>query len=92
MQPHRYKELLELAKLRKQRLLDALSLYKLFSEADGVEQWIGEKVRTKQQLYNLPHMELLPMLLLPLAHGCVPMLLMPEQLYISDYRIVCWRP
>lgn len=42
---HRYKELLELAKLRKQRLLDALSLYKLFSEADGVEQWIGEKVQ-----------------------------------------------
>lgn len=39
----RYKELLELAKLRKQRLLDALSLYKLMSEADGVEQWIKEK-------------------------------------------------
>jgi hypothetical protein len=36
--------LLELAKLRKQRLLDALSLYKLLSESDGVEQWIGEKV------------------------------------------------
>jgi hypothetical protein len=43
---HRYKELLELAKLRKQRLLDALSLYKLLSESDGVEQWIGEKVRS----------------------------------------------
>ncbi|CAH1390274.1 unnamed protein product [Nezara viridula] len=42
---NRYKELLELAKLRKQRLLDALSLYKLFSEADGVQQWIGEKDR-----------------------------------------------
>lgn len=42
---HRYRELLELSKLRKQRLLDALSLYKLFSEADGVEQWIGEKDR-----------------------------------------------
>ncbi|CAH0387321.1 unnamed protein product [Bemisia tabaci] len=42
---HRYKELLELAQLRKQRLLDALSLYKLFSEADGVEQWINEKDR-----------------------------------------------
>merc|ERR1712001_785427 len=39
----RYKELQELAKLRKQRLLDALSLYKLFTEADGVEQWINEK-------------------------------------------------
>ena len=39
----RYQELQELAKLRKQRLLDALSLYKLFTEADGVEQWINEK-------------------------------------------------
>ncbi|XP_056020672.1 spectrin beta chain-like isoform X17 [Ostrea edulis] len=39
----RYQELLELAKLRKQRLLDALSLYKLFNEADGVETWIDEK-------------------------------------------------
>lgn len=39
----RYSELLELSNLRKQRLLDALSLYKLLSEADGVEQWIGEK-------------------------------------------------
>ena len=29
--------------MRKQRLLDALSLYKLFTEADGVEQWINEK-------------------------------------------------
>ncbi|XP_050537659.1 spectrin beta chain isoform X3 [Daktulosphaira vitifoliae] len=41
----RYKELVELAKLRHQRLLDALSLYKLFSEADAVQQWIGEKNR-----------------------------------------------
>jgi len=41
----RYKELLDLAKERKQRLLDALSLYKLFTEADGAEQWIGEKER-----------------------------------------------
>ncbi|XP_059087816.1 spectrin beta chain-like isoform X3 [Tigriopus californicus] len=39
----RYNELQELSKLRKQRLLDALSLYKLFTEADGVEQWITEK-------------------------------------------------
>eukprot|EP00106_Octopus_bimaculoides_P014006 XP_014781448.1 PREDICTED: spectrin beta chain-like [Octopus bimaculoides] len=39
----RYQELLELAKLRKQRLLDALSLYKLFNEADGVQTWIDEK-------------------------------------------------
>ncbi|CAB4064553.1 SPTB [Lepeophtheirus salmonis] len=40
---NRYKELQELARLRKQRLLDALSLYKLCTEADGVEQWITEK-------------------------------------------------
>jgi spectrin beta len=39
----RYKELMEMAKSRKQRLLDALSLYKLFTEADGVEQWLSEK-------------------------------------------------
>ncbi|XP_052133456.1 spectrin beta chain [Frankliniella occidentalis] len=47
---HRYKELNELAKLRKQRLLDALSLYKLLSESDGVEQWIGEKDRMLQTM------------------------------------------
>ena len=40
----RYKELSELGELRKQRLLDALSLYKLLSEAEGVEQWVAEKV------------------------------------------------
>jgi len=50
----RYKELVELAKLRHQRLLDALSLYKLFSEADAVQQWIGEKVIRKKNFltYN----------------------------------------
>jgi len=48
----RYKELLELSKLRKQRLLDALSLYKLLSEADGVEQWIGEKERMLYTMVN----------------------------------------
>ena len=44
----KYQELLEFAKLRKQRLLDALSLYKLFNESDGVETWIDEKVRYTQ--------------------------------------------
>ena len=39
----RYKELCEVADIRKQRLLDALLLYKLSTEADGVEQWIIEK-------------------------------------------------
>ena len=32
-----------IAEIRKQRLLDALSLYKLFTEADDVEQWITNK-------------------------------------------------
>ena len=40
----RYQELLDLAELRRQRLQDALALYKLFNDADGVEQWIAEKV------------------------------------------------
>ncbi len=40
----RYQELQELAKIRKQRLLDALALYQLFNDADGVDQWITEKV------------------------------------------------
>jgi len=39
----RYHELLELTELRRQRLLDALALYKLYNDADGVEQWIAEK-------------------------------------------------
>ena len=40
----RYQELLELAEVRKQRLLNALALYQLYNEADNVEQWIAEKV------------------------------------------------
>ena len=39
----RYHELLEMAEIRKQRLLDALALYRLFNEADSVDQWITEK-------------------------------------------------
>jgi len=39
----RYQELLEFTKLRKQRLIDALSLYKLINQSDGVETWIDEK-------------------------------------------------
>lgn len=38
-----YEEIQNLAELRKQRISDAISLYKLYSEADGVEQWIIEK-------------------------------------------------
>lgn len=44
MTERRKTELEELARLRKQRLLDALSLYKLFSDADSIEAWIDEKV------------------------------------------------
>lgn len=44
MTERRKAELEELARLRKQRLLDALSLYKLFSDADIIEAWIDEKV------------------------------------------------
>ncbi|NP_001171782.1 beta spectrin-like [Saccoglossus kowalevskii] len=46
----RYKELVELARLRKQRLLDALALYKLYNEADSVESWIDER---EQTLYTM---------------------------------------
>uniref|UniRef100_A0A2I9LPS6 Spectrin beta chain n=1 Tax=Centruroides hentzi TaxID=88313 RepID=A0A2I9LPS6_9SCOR len=53
----RYKELLELAKLRKQRLLDALSLYKLFNEADGVNQWIEEKEKMLDSMVMSRDME-----------------------------------
>lgn len=38
-----YDEIQNLAEIRKQRISDAISLYKLYSEADGVEQWIIEK-------------------------------------------------
>lgn len=40
----RYDDLQELARFRKQRLLDALSLYKLYNDADSVEAWLHEKV------------------------------------------------
>ncbi|GFY53200.1 spectrin beta chain [Trichonephila inaurata madagascariensis] len=53
----RYKDLVELAKLRKQRLLDALSLYKLFNEADGVEQWIEEKEKMIESMVMSRDME-----------------------------------
>ncbi|XP_050677383.1 spectrin beta chain isoform X1 [Leptidea sinapis] len=41
----RLNDLSELARLRKQRLLDALSLHKLLGEADAADQWIAEKDR-----------------------------------------------
>ncbi|TSU11377.1 Spectrin beta chain, non-erythrocytic 1 [Bagarius yarrelli] len=39
----RYKEVVELTRLRKQALQDALALYKMLSEADDCELWIAEK-------------------------------------------------
>ncbi|XP_061693988.1 spectrin beta chain, non-erythrocytic 1 isoform X3 [Syngnathoides biaculeatus] len=39
----RYKEVVELARLRKQALQDALALYKMLSEANACELWIDEK-------------------------------------------------
>ncbi|MCJ8749136.1 hypothetical protein PDJAM_G00172900 [Pangasius djambal] len=39
----RYKEVVELTRLRKQALQDALALYKMLSEADACELWIDEK-------------------------------------------------
>ncbi|TKR87947.1 hypothetical protein L596_012272 [Steinernema carpocapsae] len=36
-------ELEDISKLRKQRLVDALALYKLLSDADSIEAWIDEK-------------------------------------------------
>ncbi|EDS38368.1 beta chain spectrin [Culex quinquefasciatus] len=50
IEPEQQKELMELTKLRKQRLHDALSLYWLFSESDGVKQWISEKERMLQTM------------------------------------------
>ena len=43
------KRLYEMAKIRKQRLLDALSLYKVLTKDDGMEQWI-EIVAKQNQL------------------------------------------
>lgn len=40
----RKQQLEDYSRLRKQRLIDALSLYKLLSDADSVEAWIDEKV------------------------------------------------
>lgn len=39
----RKQDLIELSNLRKQRLVDALSLYKLLGDADAIETWIDEK-------------------------------------------------
>ncbi|XP_061084854.1 spectrin beta chain, non-erythrocytic 1-like isoform X2 [Conger conger] len=46
----RYAEVVELTRLRKQALQDALALYKMSSEADACEVWIAEK---EQWLLNM---------------------------------------
>ncbi|KAJ8250803.1 hypothetical protein COCON_G00227250 [Conger conger] len=46
----RYAEVVELTRLRKQALQDALALYKMSSEADACEVWIAEK---EQWLVNM---------------------------------------
>ncbi|XP_055345534.1 spectrin beta chain-like isoform X2 [Paramacrobiotus metropolitanus] len=42
---HRYDELVRLARIRQQRLLDALDFYKLLTDVDATEQLINEKER-----------------------------------------------
>ncbi|XP_067941733.1 spectrin beta chain-like isoform X2 [Watersipora subatra] len=46
----RYKDLLQLAELREQRLKDALSLYKFYNDADNVDNWVEEKTAFLQSL------------------------------------------
>ncbi|KFD65474.1 hypothetical protein M514_22400 [Trichuris suis] len=46
----RYAEVLELGTLRKQRLLDALTLYQLFNDTDNIEAWIDEKAKLLESL------------------------------------------
>lgn len=53
----RYQELLDLSNQRKQRLIDASALYKLFNEANGVEQWIVEKQKMLNSMEPTQDME-----------------------------------
>uniref|UniRef100_A0A6G1SQG5 Spectrin beta chain n=1 Tax=Aceria tosichella TaxID=561515 RepID=A0A6G1SQG5_9ACAR len=53
----RYAELLDLSNQRKQRLIDASALYKLFNEANGVEQWIVEKRKMLNSMQPTQDME-----------------------------------
>uniref|UniRef100_A0AC34GJW8 Uncharacterized protein n=1 Tax=Panagrolaimus sp. ES5 TaxID=591445 RepID=A0AC34GJW8_9BILA len=39
----RKREVQNLSQMRRQRLIDALSLYKMLSDADAVEKWVDEK-------------------------------------------------
>ena len=51
---NRYKELKDMANVSKQRLLDALSLYKLFTEVDVVEQWIAHREKMLDIMVPVP--------------------------------------
>jgi len=53
----RYLELLDLSNQRKQRLIDASALYRLFNEANGVEQWIEEKRKMLDSMQPTQDME-----------------------------------
>ena len=52
-----YEETQNLAEIRKQRISDAISLFKLRSEADGVEQWILEKSKMLDAMKLTRNME-----------------------------------
>uniref|UniRef100_A0A914HJH5 Spectrin beta chain n=1 Tax=Globodera rostochiensis TaxID=31243 RepID=A0A914HJH5_GLORO len=53
----RKSDLVEVARLRKQRLIDSLSLYKLLSDIDSVESWIDEKGKLLKTLIPGPDLE-----------------------------------
>lgn len=53
----KYSELLDLSQERKQRLLDASALFKLFNEANGIEQWIQEKQKMLDSMHPTQDME-----------------------------------
>ncbi|TPP60271.1 Spectrin beta chain [Fasciola gigantica] len=53
-----YQQVLEMAKLRQQRLLDALSMYKLFDVSDTVRAWITEKEKLLTTLVPSDEIEL----------------------------------
>lgn len=50
-------ELVEIARMRKQRLIDSLSLYKLLADVDSVESWIDEKGKLLATLIPGPDLE-----------------------------------
>lgn len=53
----RYNELLDLSNNRKQRLIDASALFKLFNEGNAVEQWMVEKQKMLDSMQPTQDME-----------------------------------